>query len=264
MYQLELKHVQKYYYDKNKVMTAGLFAIDLAIPKGMVVALLGTNGAGKSTLLNAITGQTPIDGGEIYLAGDRIDLLSQEKIAPRIGRVFQNTDMGVAPRMTVFENLMLAKRKGDRRLFGRSLNAQAYQAMQHYLSGYHLDLEHRLDIPIENLSGGQKQIIALVMATMQEPDLLLLDEHTAALDPRTGKQVMALTHQLVRDMGLTTLMVTHHLQDALDFADNILIMHRGRIVEAVSAEQKAAYHASDLFQLMETIANREDEALPIN
>lgn len=256
--QVILSEVNKYFTRQNGERVIGLEDINLTIQPGEVVAVIGTNGAGKSTLFNVVAGTLMIDSGMIKMgAVDATRLKSRERAA-QIGRVFQNPSMGTAPRMTVFENLMLAKKRGEGRLFGRSLTMANRQTMFDYLRGFKLDLENRLDVPIENLSGGQRQIISLVMATLQQPALLLLDEHTAALDPRMARQVMTMTKEMIEDYGLTTLMITHHLQDALDYADRIIVMHQGRIQCEFGYEAIQTMTNTQLFETLENLTLAEE------
>lgn len=253
MAQLQLKHVNKTFHRKTGEAVHVLNDINLEVEKGEVIAIIGTNGAGKSTLLNALAGSIKVDSGEILLADKPMQNLDQVEAAKYIGRVFQDPAMGTAPRMTVFENLMLAKKRGEFRGFGKSLTGGNFKEMQEYVSQFHLNLENRLEIPIENLSGGQRQIISLLMATMQQPELLLLDEHTAALDPRTANQVMTTTQEMVRDKELTTIMITHHLQDALTYSDRIILMHQGQIKKIYGQEDIKNLRSGDLYQYMEEI-----------
>lgn len=261
--QVKLVNVSKHFSRSTGDIIAGLHNVDLTITQGEVVGVIGTNGAGKSTLFNCLTGQLKIDEGEIYLGGDEISHMKPLNIARKIGRVFQDPRMGTAPRMTVFENLMLALKRGEKRGFSRSLNDDNYQKMIDYLKPFRLDLENRLDVPIENLSGGQRQTVSLVMATLQAPELLLLDEHTAALDPRTAKQVMAMTQDLIKKLNLTTLMITHHLQDALTYSDRIIVMHQGQISHIYEKSEIPHLTTADLFQMIEQLSGvaLDDEEL---
>ena len=259
MKQLEIINVNKSFKNKFGDPISGLKNINLKVSQGEVIAIIGTNGAGKSTLMNCITGQIPIDSGQIYLNQDRIDQWGQIRLAKYIGRVFQDPNMGTAPRMTVFENLILASKRRQRRLFTKSLTRENYDSMAQYLRKFNLDLENRLDLPIEILSGGQRQIISLLMASLRQPKLLLLDEHTAALDPRTAKQVMEMSYKMIRDLKLTTFMITHHLQDALDFSDRIIVMHQGRIAKEFSQNELKGKNSSDLYQILESLMLDEVE-----
>lgn len=259
--QVKLVHVSKHFSSSTGEAISGLNDINLTIQSGEVVGVIGTNGAGKSTLFNSLTGQLRIDEGEIYLGGDEISRMKPLDISRKIGRVFQDPRMGTAPRMTVFENLMLASKRGEKRGFTKSLNDTNYQAMIDYLKPFRLDLENRLNVPIENLSGGQRQTVSLVMATLQTPELLLLDEHTAALDPRTAKQVMAMTQDIIKKLNLTTLMITHHLQDALTYSDRIIVMHQGRISHIYGKDDIPRLTTADLFQIIEQLSDIEAETI---
>lgn len=258
MAHIELVNVSKRFNRGKGDLVSGLDNVNLTIEKGEVIGVIGTNGAGKSTLFNCLSGQLKIDGGQIFLGQNELSELKPMEISRKIGRVFQDPRMGTAPRMTVFENLMLAKKRGEKRLFGRSLTEKNYEEMIEHLKPFRLDLEKRLDVPIENLSGGQRQTISLVMATLQEPQLLLLDEHTAALDPRTAKQVMSMTQDIVRQLNLTTLMITHHLQDALTYSDRIIVMHQGQISKIFSKAEIANLSAADLFSTIERLSGFEN------
>lgn len=254
MAHIELVDVSKRFSRGKGDLVSGLDTVNLTIEKGEVIGVIGTNGAGKSTLFNCLSGQIKLDEGQIFLGEHEISDLKPIEISRKIGRVFQDPRMGTAPRMTVFENLMLARKRGEKRLFGRSLTDKNYSEMVEYLKPFRLDLEKRLDVPIENLSGGQRQTISLVMATLQEPQLLLLDEHTAALDPRTAKQVMKMTQDIVRQLNLTTLMITHHLQDALTYSDRIIVMHQGQISKIFSQKEITQLTAADLFKTIERLS----------
>ncbi|MBF6625522.1 ATP-binding cassette domain-containing protein [Aerococcaceae bacterium zg-BR9] len=254
---IELKNVTKQFKRQTGEKVIGLNNINLVIQPGEVIGVIGTNGAGKSTLMNCLTGQLPIDSGEILLGGISIKKLKAKEIAKRIGRVFQDPRMGTAPRMTVFENLMLAQKRGESRGFNVSLNRENYQAMINQLAAFKLDLEKRLDVPMENLSGGQRQAVSLIMATLQQPQLLLLDEHTAALDPRTAKQVMAMTQYMIETYQLTTLMITHHLQDAITYCDRVIVMHRGTISRVYQQDELKQLTPGDLYQTLENLVIEE-------
>ena len=168
--------------------------------------------------------------------------------------------MGTAPRMTVFENLMLASRRGQKPGFKRSLTKDNYEAMRNLLAQFHLELEDRLNVPIESLSGGQRQAIALIMATLKRPELLLLDEHTAALDPRTSRQVMQMTSDLIEKEGLTALMITHQLPDAIQYCDRILLMHKGQIQHIYDQEEVKTLTAPVLYRHLEDLIEAEAQA----
>lgn len=257
---LELREINKVFQRKTGDIVKGLSDINLSVQKGEVVAIIGTNGAGKSTLFNALAGLIQVDSGQIQLVGEDITRQSQFDLADRVARVFQNPGMGTAPRMTVFENLMLASKRGQKRGWSISLTHNNKDIMAQYLEQFHLDLEKRLDLPIENLSGGQRQTISLVMATIQKPQLLLLDEHTSALDPRTAKQVMEMTQKMVREENLTTLMITHRIQDAINYSDRIIVMHQGRMVKEYNKDDITALEVGTIYEFMENLVEIEANA----
>lgn len=257
---LELNNLEKVFQRKTGDIVKGLQDISLSAKKGEIIAIIGTNGAGKSTLFNALTGHTQPDSGSIMLNGVDITKIPQVKRAAIVSRVFQDPNMGTAPRMSVFENLMLANKRGQKRGLSLSLNTDNKEKMAEYISQFNLDLEKRLDLPIEYLSGGQRQTISLVMATLQKPELLLLDEHTSALDPRTAKQVMEMTHKMVKDHELTTLMITHHMQDALKYGDRIVALHQGKIAKVYEKEEIAGLEIGHLHELLEKLVELEANA----
>ncbi|MCZ0716905.1 ABC transporter ATP-binding protein [Aerococcus kribbianus] len=250
---LQLKAVSKGFKRHTPDAFTALDQINLDIADGDFITLVGGNGAGKSTLLNSIAGHFPIDSGDIYLDGESISHLDEEERAAFVGRVFQNPAMGTAPRMTVAENLALAKRRGHKRRLRRSVKEDDRQEFAEMLSRLNLGLEDRLDTEIGSLSGGQRQTISLLMATINRPEILLLDEHTAALDPKTSKLILELTNQIVRNDKLSTLMITHNLQDAIDYGNRILVLSHGSILYDIKQEDKANLTAIQLYQLMEGV-----------
>ena len=251
--QLLLKNVDKQFKRTDGTIVAGLNQVNLEIEAGEIVGIIGTNGAGKSTLLNCLTSQTAISSGEIWLNNIQISKQSATQNAKLISRIFQDPRMGTAPRMTVFENLMLASRRGEKPGFKRSLTADNLEKMRALLAPFKLDLENRLDVPIELLSGGQRQAVALIMATLKRPELLLLDEHTAALDPRTSNQVMKMTEQLIREQHLTAIMITHQLSDAIEYCDRIILMHRGTIHQIYNSEDIRHLDTAKLYAHLEAL-----------
>lgn len=237
---LQLKNIVVAADQQNIEQTKILKNLNLTINSGDFISVLGTNGAGKSTLFNTIAGLLPLTSGEILLNGQVINHLSPEKRSRQIARVFQDPKLGTAPRMTVAENLLLAKRRGQRRtLKPRHLKQQRHEFAQ-LLATMGNGLDQHLDTPTENLSGGQRQALSFLMATEKRPELLLLDEHTAALDPKTSTQLMRQTNQVVTTQQLTCLMITHHLEDALKYGNRLIILNAGQILLDVSGEQKAA------------------------
>lgn len=220
--------------------------IDLVIEKGQFVTVIGSNGAGKSTLLNLIAGRHLPDRGKITLEATDITRLSEHRRAAWIGRVFQDPLQGTAASMTIEENLSMAELRGKRRSLRRGVTRDGRERYRKLLAPLGLGLEDRLQSEVGLLSGGQRQSLSLVMATMTRPTLLLLDEHTAALDPKTAQQVLALTARIVSEYGLTTLMVTHNLEHALRLGDRTIMLHEGRIVLDLSGPQRAEMTVQDL------------------
>ena len=234
-----------------------LQGIDLAVERKSFVALLGTNGSGKSTLLNAVGGNFIPDRGTIELEGTDITHFPEHKRARVIGRVFQNPFSGTAPEMTIAENLSIASKRGHFRGFGKAIQSKMSKEFKERLATLNMGLEERLDNPIGKLSGGQRQALTLLMATWETPKLLLLDEHTAALDPKTGKKVIQLTREIISKFELTTLMVTHSMQQAINLGDRIIMLHQGKIVHDFSGRDKERLKVNDLLALFEEIRRKE-------
>ena len=222
---LELKDISVIYGRGTVNQRNALDGVSLKADKGDFITVIGSNGAGKSTLLGAIAGSCPVSGGSIILDGEDITRKPEHKRACSIGRLFQNTLAGTAPGMTVEENLGLAYGRGSRRGLGRCISAQDRRLFKERLETLGLGLENMLDVKVGVLSGGQRQAITLLMATMITPKLLLLDEHTAALDPKTAQQVMNITKQVVQRDNITTLMVTHNIAGALSAGNKTLVQY---------------------------------------
>ena len=215
------------------------------------ITILGGNGAGKSTLFNVIAGTLPLTSGSIYILGENVTNYSPEKRAKYLSRVFQDPTMGTAPRMTVAENLLIAKFRGEkRRLVPRRLSHYRKE-FQETIDKIGNGLEKHLDTPIEFLSGGQRQALSLLMATLKRPELLLLDEHTAALDPKTSVALMSLTDEFVNRDQLTALMITHHMEDALKYGNRLIVMKDGQIIQDLHQEEKAKMTIADYYSLFE-------------
>lgn len=228
-----------------------LKGLDLQVEEGDFISVIGGNGAGKSTLMNILAGNLVVDEGDILLEGNSIKNTSVRKRAKDIARVFQDPKMGTAPRMTVAENLLVAKFRGEKRgLIPRHL-ASYKEEFQTVLAKIGNGLENHIDTAVEFLSGGQRQALSLLMATLKRPELLLLDEHTAALDPKTSQALMALTDQFVKQDALTALMITHHMEDALKYGNRLIVMKDGHIVQDLSQEEKAQMTIADYYQLFE-------------
>lgn len=217
-----------------------LDGVSLALAPGDFVVVIGSNGAGKSTLLNAVAGAVMVDAGRIVLDGADITGLAEHRRAGLIARVFQDPMAGTAAAMTVEENLALAERRGQRRRFSAHLDAARRARYRAELAALGLGLEGRLGVPVAQLSGGQRQSLSLVMATLSAPKLLLLDEHTAALDPRTAALVMEATVAAIAAHRLTALMVTHNMRQAIQFGNRLVMMHAGRVRLDVAGAEKAA------------------------
>lgn len=250
---VELVQVDKTFFPHTNRSHHALCEIDLTIYEGDFITVVGGNGAGKTTLLNAIAGSFSIDSGKILIDDKDRTHDKEYQRASDIGRVFQNPLQGTAPRMTVFENLALAYRRGKKRGLNFGNRIKERSLFLEKLTKMELGLESKLDTEIGVLSGGQRQAISLLMATILPPKLLLLDEHTAALDPKTQKKVMELTQNIVEENQLTTLMITHDLQDALAYGNKLLVMHRGKVHKIFSKEEKNELTTQNLYQILEDL-----------
>ncbi len=220
--------------------------VDLAIPEGQFVTVIGSNGAGKSTLLNLLTGDANVDTGRIAIDGLDVTRWSAPRRARLVARVFQNPLDGTCENLSIQENLALADSRGTRRGLGRALDAPRRTRFRDHLAALGLGLENRLDDRMGLLSGGERQAVSLLMATLRPSKILLLDEHTAALDPNTARLVMDLTETIVHDNGLTTLMVTHSMRQALDHGERTVMLHEGRVVYDVAGPDRAGLTVDDL------------------
>jgi len=231
--------------------------IQCTIEDGSFVVMLGTNGSGKSTLLNAIAGTFLPDLGKIMMDDVDITRFPEHKRAKFIGRVFQNPFSGTAPDMSIAENLTLAAKRGLHRGFGPALQKNIMEEFQERVRPLNMGLEDRLNNPIGKLSGGQRQALTLLMATWIKPKLLLLDEHTAALDPKTANKVIKLTEDIISKDHLTTMMVTHSMQQAVNLGDRILMLHNGKIMHDLRGEEKKRLKVPDLLALFDDIRKKE-------
>lgn len=234
-----------------------LRGLNLHINPGDFITVIGGNGAGKSTMLNAISGVYTIDGGRIVLDEEDITSQPEHVRARHLGRVFQDPMMGTAANMSIEENLAMAYRRTKRRGLGWGLTGKEKSIYQEVLKTLDLGLEDRMTSKVGLLSGGQRQAITLLMATLQKPKLLLLDEHTAALDPKTAKKVLEITEEIVERDNLTTLMITHNMKDAIKIGNRLVMMHEGKIVYDVSGEEKKSLKTSDLLEKFSTVAGEE-------
>ena len=255
---LKTHRLNQYFEQGTPNENHALKNIELTLQPGEFVTIIGGNGAGKSTLLNSVAGSLPISQGQVKIAGQDVTYQSVAKRAQLISRVFQDPLSGTAPLLTVKENMALALKRGTwRNFWRRGVKHDDLALMKEKLASLNLGLEDRLDAEIGLLSGGQRQAITLLMATLNLPELLLLDEHTAALDPQTSATVMALTQQIVSAQHITTLMITHNMQDALKYGTRLIMLDHGRIVVDLPAEKKHGLTIPDLLDLFKAQSGNE-------
>lgn len=228
-----------------------LQGVNLTLNEGDFCTVIGGNGAGKSTTLNAVAGVWPVDSGTIIIDGKDVSALCEHQRAPMLGRVFQDPMTGTAAGMSILENLAMASRRGKHRTLRMGVTSAEKNRYRDLLAQLDLGLEDRLTSIVGLLSGGQRQALTLLMATLQKPKLLLLDEHTAALDPKTAAKVLSLTKKLVAEQNLTALMVTHNMKDALATGNRTIMMNEGTVILDIDAEQKANLRVEDLLQMFE-------------
>ena len=252
---LDIKNASKIFSPGTASEHHALKNLSLHLDRGEFVTVIGSNGAGKSTLFNAICGNYWLDEGEIVLDGRDITFLSEHHRAREIGRVFQDPMKGTAPHLTIEENLALAYTRKERKPFCRAVKRRERELFQEELARYHMDLENRMKTPVGLLSGGQRQVVTLLMCTLVTPKLLLLDEHTAALDPVTAKKVMDLTNSIVKENNITTMMVTHNISDALTTGNKTIVMSGGKIVMVLSGEERKGMTLEKLMKLYSDTAN---------
>ena len=254
---LEIKNVYKTFNAGTVNQKVALNGLNLTLEDGDFVTVIGGNGAGKSTMLNAVAGVWPIDMGKILIDGKDITRLPEHKRAKYIGRVFQDPMMGTAATMGIDENLALASRRGQPRTLRAGITAKEREHYRELVKELDLGLEDRMTSKVGLLSGGQRQAITLLMATLQKPRLLLLDEHTAALDPKTAAKVLTLSDKIVHEHNLTTLMITHNMKDAIRYGNRLIMMYEGRIIYDVRGEEKANLKVSDLLARFEKVSDGE-------
>lgn len=245
------------------IETRALRGMSLDIPDGQFVTVIGSNGAGKSTFLNAVSGDLSVDKGRIEIAGQDMTRLPVWARSERVARVFQDPMAGTCEDLTIEENMALAQRRGTFRRLSRAVKAEMRDNFRERLSILGLGLENRLTDRIGLLSGGQRQAVSLLMAALQHSRILLLDEHTAALDPRTADFVLQLTARIVSEAKLTTMMVTHSMRQALDVGERTVMLHQGQVVLDVSGEERARMDVPDLLQMFEKVRGEKlaDDAL---
>ena len=254
---LSIKAIRKTFNPDTVNEVRALQGVDLTIEPGSFVIVLGMNGSGKSTLLNAVAGSFYVDEGTINLAGHHVTKWPEHKRAKLIGRVFQNPFSGTAPTMSIAENFALASKRGQARGLGWALSPQVMRPLRDRIASLKMGLEDRLDNAIGSLSGGQRQALTLLMATWIKPELLLLDEHTAALDPKSADQVITLSDEVIQRDQLTTLMVTHSMQQAVSLGDRIIMMHRGRVLHDIRGAEKKRLRPEDLLDRFDEARRRE-------
>lgn len=261
---LEIKNVYKTFNAGTVNEKVALKGLDLTLEDGDFVTVIGGNGAGKSTMLNAVAGVWPVDMGKIIIDGKDVTRLSEHQRAKYIGRVFQDPMMGTAATMGIEENLALAKRRGKLRTLMPGIKKAERDEYRELLKTLGLGLEDRLTSKVGLLSGGQRQALTLLMATLIKPKLLLLDEHTAALDPKTAAKVLNATDRIVSKDHLTTLMITHNMRDAIAHGNRLIMMHDGRIILDIRGDEKQKLTVEDLMHEFEKISGEafaSDKAL---
>jgi putative ABC transport system ATP-binding protein len=255
---LTLEDVHHTYFAGTPNEQRALQGVDLAMDERAFVVVVGNNGSGKSTLLNTIAGTVIPDRGRVLVAGRDVTAWPEWRRAALVGRVFQNPMSGTIPHLTVAENLAVAAKRGSRPgVLRNALGRERRRELAERVRDLNLGLDERLDTPVGALSGGQRQALTLLMATLVRPTILLLDEHTSALDPVSTEQVIRLTERLIRSGGLTTLMVTHSIQQAVALGDRLLIMHRGRIVQSIGGARKKQLRVEDLREVFERLRSAD-------
>lgn len=254
---LEIKNVSKIFNYGTVNEKRALSGLNLTLKEGDFVTVIGGNGAGKSTMLNIVAGVYPVDGGQILINGQDVTKLPEYKRAKYLGRVFQDPMTGTAATMQIDENLALASRRGLIRSLKQGTTAKERVQYKELLKQLNLGLEDRMTSKVGLLSGGQRQALTLLMATLKKPNLLLLDEHTAALDPKTAKTVLDITEKIVTENHLTTLMITHNMKDALRLGNRIIMMHEGRIIFDAEGEEKKKLTVADLLAKFEQASDGE-------
>lgn len=251
---LELRNIEKY-YNPGTINEMCLFdKFNLTVDKGEFVSVVGSNGSGKTSMLNILCGSIPVDGGQILMNGEDITRKKEFKRNQKIGRVYQNPAMGTCPTMTILENMSLADNKGKFFGLGSGINKARKEYYREILSQLGLGLENKMDVKVGSLSGGQRQAIALLMSTMTPIDFLILDEHTAALDPKTAELIMELTGKIVEEKKLTTIMVTHNLRYAVEYGNRLLMMHQGGVVMDLKGKEKEELQVEDILSKFNEIS----------
>lgn len=251
---LELRGITKI-YNPGTVTELCLFDnFNLTVGNGEFVSVVGSNGSGKTSMLNLVCGSIMPDGGEVLINGESINRLKEFKRYARIGRVYQNPAMGTCPDMTILENMSLADNKGKSFGFGFAVNKKQAGVYREQLSRLGLGLEDKMNVKVGSLSGGQRQAVSLLMATMTPLDFLILDEHTAALDPHTAEIIMELTDKIVKEKQLTAIMVTHNLRYAVEYGNRLLMLDRGKIIVDKSGREKEDLNIDDILEVFNKIS----------
>ena len=254
---LDLINVKKTFNPKTVNEKVALAGVNLHLNDGDFVTVIGGNGAGKSTTLNAIAGVWPIDEGQIIIDGMDITSLSEHRRAAWLGRVFQDPMTGTAATMQIEENLALAARRGEKRTLRAGITRAEREEYREKLKTLGLGLEDRMTSKVGLLSGGQRQALTLLMATLKKPKLLLLDEHTAALDPRTAEKVLTLSKQIIEENNLMTMMVTHNMRDAIAYGNRLIMMHEGRVILDIAGEEKKKLTVENLLEQFARVSGDE-------
>jgi len=255
---LKIENVRKVFNPGTVNEKIALNGLNLELKEGDFVTVIGGNGAGKSTMLNSVAGVYPVDGGKIFLNGVDVTALPEFKRAQYIGRVFQDPMMGTAATMQIEENLALASRRGKPRTLRIGITKAERENYREQLKILELGLENRMTAKVGLLSGGQRQALTLLMATLQKPKLLLLDEHTAALDPKTAAKVLEATQKIVEKDNLTTLMITHNMRDAITYGNRLIMMSDGNIAVDISGEEKKNLTVQQLLDLFSQASGTEE------
>ena len=254
---LEIQNIYKTFHPGTVNEKAALQGVSLKLEEGDFVTVIGGNGAGKSTTLNAVAGVWPVDSGKILIDGIDVTNLPEHKRAKFVGRVFQDPMTGTAATMQIDENLALAKRRGKRRGLRTNLSKEEQSEFRELLKILDLGLEDRMSSKVGLLSGGQRQALTLLMATLEKPKILLLDEHTAALDPKTAAKVLEATEKIVTSHNLTTLMITHNMKDAITHGNRLIMMNEGIVILDIKGEEKKNLTVEDLLHQFEKVSGQE-------
>ena len=251
---LELQNITKI-YNPGTITEMCLFnEFNLTIGDGEFLSIVGSNGSGKTSLLNIICGSIPIDGGQVRIGGESIDKLKDYQRYKKMGRVYQNPAVGTCPHLTLLENMSLADNKGKPFGLGKGVNKARLTFYKEQLAILGLGLENKIDIKVGSLSGGQRQAVALIMSTLTPVDFLILDEHTAALDPKTADIIMQLTDKIVKEKKLTAMMVTHNLRYAVEYGSRLIMMNNGGIVLEKSGAEKKGLNVVDILKIFTDIS----------